>query len=484
VDVMTGNPEANFQGYRLLEPLGPVKGCDVFKAISAQGDEIVAIKIFPLEIGRNRSLLERLRSSIQSVSQIKHSSILPIQNFGVHAGRPYIVTPFMESGSLQNRIEFGALQAMNVEVLIGDLVSALEAAHAKGIVHGNLKPSNILFNEEGNVQLNGLAETALRRSKAYRLNTTQDDSFDYRAPEVKAGSDTTPLADQYSLGLIALQMLTSLPIEVASTALDMIRRQGQDQISSPSPFVLDLPKRMIAVLMQALSGDPSQRFPSVRVMFQAFVAALHNEEFRLETNPKPQPKAKSKIPTRRKRSRLVILAPVIALALLLVVAIPVLSSGSDGFLSNLVSIIGLNRDGNATEVIATEGDGRGGVDLGTAETAEKDTDVGGVSNKVPGISATPAVSESSDGAASDATNTQPPPAKTDPPDQPAGAPTSPDQPTETVTPTPTILVTETATSAVTATELPPTDPPASETPIDPARCNKKEGHKFYCTPTP
>jgi hypothetical protein len=211
---------------------------------------------------------------------------------------------------------------------------------------------------------------------------------------------------------------------------------------------------------------------------------LHNEEFRLETNPKPQPKAKSKIPTRRKRSRLVILAPVIALALLLVVAIPVLSSGSDGFLSNLVSIIGLNRDGNATEVIATEGDGRGGVDLGTAETAEKDTDVGGVSNKVPGISATPAVSESSDGAASDATNTQPPPAKTDPPDQPAGAPTSPDQPTETVTPTPTILVTETATSAVTATELPPTDPPASETPIDPARCNKKEGHKFYCTPTP
>jgi serine/threonine protein kinase len=484
VDVMTGNLNTNIQGYRLLEPLGPVRGCNVFKAISAQGDEIVAIKFYPLEISRNRVLMERLRSSIQFLSQLKHPNILPIKNFGVHTGRPYVVMPFMESGSLENRIEFGALQAMNVEVLIGDLASALEAAHSKGIVHGNLKPSHILFDEEGNVQLNGLAETALRRSKVYRLNASQDDSFDYRAPEVKAGSDVTPLADQYSLGLIALQMLTSLPIEVASTSLDMIRRQGRDQITSPSPFVLDLPKRMIAVLMQALSGDPSQRFPSVRVMYQALVAALHNEEFRLETEPKKQPKSKSEVPAHRKRSRLLVLAPVIVLALILVVAIPALSSGGDGFLNSLISLLGSNQDGNATEVMTTEGENIGGVDLGTAVTAVKDPDVDGVSIKVPGISATPTVSESSGGADIDPTNTQAPPAKTNPPDQPAEASSSTDQPTGTVTPTPTILEAETATPMPTATELAPTDPPASETPIDPARCNKKEGHKFYCTPTP
>jgi serine/threonine protein kinase len=481
---MTGNLNTNIQGYRLLEPLGPVKGCNVFKAVSEQGAEIAAIKFYPLEISRNRVLMDRLRSSIQFVSQLKHPNILPILNSGVHAGRPYVVMPFMESGSLQDRIEFGALQAMNAEVVIGDLASALEAVHSKGIVLGNLKPSYILFDEEGNIRLNGLAEAALRRSHAYRPNATQDDSFDYRAPEVKAGSDVTPLADQYSLGLIALQMLTNLHIEVASTALDMIRRQGRDQITRPSPFVLDLPKRMIAVLMQALSGDPSQRFPSVRVMYQAFVAALHNEEFRLETDPKPQSKPKSEIPKRRQRSRLVVLAPVIALVLLLVVAIPALSSGGDGLLSSLMSFFGLNQDGNATEVMTTDAESIGGVDLGTAETAVKDPDVDGVSIKVPGVSATPTVSESSGSTASDPTNTQPPPAKTNPPDQPAEAPSSPDEPTETVTPTPTILETETAIPTETATELAPTDPPAGEPTIDPARCNKKEGHKFYCTPTP
>jgi serine/threonine protein kinase len=483
VDVMTGNLNTNIQGYRLLEPIGPVKGCNVFKAMSARGDETVAIKFYPLEISRNRALMERLRSSIQSVSQLKDPNILPILNFNVHAGRPYVVMPFMESGSLQNRIDFGALQAMNAEVVIGGLTSALEAAHSKGIIHGNLKPSKILFDEEGNIQLDGLAESALRRSRAYRVNVSQDDSFDYRAPEVKAGGDVTPLADQYSLGLIALQMLTSLPIEVASTALDMIRRQGRDQITRPSPFVLDLPKRMIAVLMQALSGDPSQRFPTVRVMYQAFVAALHNEEFRLETDPKPHTKPESEVPAQRKRSRLVVLAPVIALALLLVVAIPALSSGGDGPLSGLMSLLGLNHDRNATEVITIDGESIGGVDLGTAVTDVKDP-VDGISIKEPGISATPTVSESSGGAASDPTNTPIPPAKTNSPDQPAEAPSSPDQGTETITPTPTVLETGTATPMVTTTEPAPTDPPAGEPTIHPPSCNPKKDHKFYCTPTP
>jgi serine/threonine protein kinase len=269
VDVMTGHLDANFQGYRLLEPLGPVTGCNVFKAVSARGDEVVAIKIFPLEISRNRPLLEKLRISFQSASRLDHPSILPIKNFSVHAGRPYVVMPFMETGSLEDRIECGVLQAMNAEAVIGGIASALELAHSKGLVHGNLMPSYILFDEDGKVQLNGLGETALRRSRAYRSNTTQDGSFDYRAPEVKAGGDITPLADQYSLGLIALQMMTNLPIEVAASSLEMIKNSDRDQITRTNPFVLDLSKRMMAVLLRALSGDPAKRFPSIQVMYQA-----------------------------------------------------------------------------------------------------------------------------------------------------------------------------------------------------------------------
>ncbi len=486
---MTGNLGTNFQGYRPVEPLGPVKGCNVFKAISTQGDEIVAIKIFPLEISRNRSLLERLRKSFQFVSQFHHPNILPIMSFSVQAGRPYIVMPFMESGSLQDRIDCGALAAINVEAVIGGLVSALEWAHSKGMVHGNLTPSYILFDEEGNVQLNGLGEVVLKRARAYRNRGVQDESFDYRAPEVKAGGEITPLSDQYSLTLIALQMLTNLPIDVALTTLDMFKSQGSDQISRPSPFTLDLPKRMIAVLLQALSGDPSQRFPSVRVMYQAFIAALHNEDFRLEPQTESKPKPKPEIPIKRKRSRLLVFAPILALVIILLVVIPALSSGGGGPLGGLIALLGLNKDGNVVEVIPTDGEIEGGISLGTESADGKSTSIGDVSIKGTGIAATAKVSEAASGTTDDPVNTPVPPAKTDPPKQSSATQSSSDPPpatfTATFTPTPTPTITETEAIDVTPTitEASPTDVP-SEAPINPNACKDDPNKKNYCTPVP
>jgi serine/threonine protein kinase len=481
---MTDNPNTSFQGYRLLEPLGPVRGCNVFKAVSAQGDEVVAIKIYPLQINRNRSLLEQMRSSFQAVAQLQHPCILPVKNFNVHAGYPYIVMPYMESGSLKDRIECGAMIALNVEVVIGDLASALELAHSKGLIHGNLNPSQILFDEDGSVKLNGLGEAVLIRMNTHQMNSAQELSFDYRAPEVKAGAQITPLSDQYSLGLIALEMLTNLPIEQAVEALDMIKRYGRDQITRPSPYVLDLPRRMIAVLMQALSGDPSQRFPSIGVMYQAFRAALHNEDFRLESEPEPQPKQKTVIPEKRQRSRLVILGPILALALCLVVAIPALSSGGEGPLKGLMSLLGLKQDGDVVEVTTMGVDSIGGIDLGTAVTDEKSAPIDGVVIKATGISITPTVLDASGGAANDPINTPVPPAKTYPPSQPGDTGNPPQVPTSTATPTLTIISTEITITTATATEFIPTITPVSGDPINPSACKDNPDHKLYCTPTP
>jgi serine/threonine protein kinase len=485
VDVMTGNIGTNIQGYRPVEPLGPVKGCNVFKAVSTQGDEIVAIKFYPVEISRNRPLLERLRKSFQFVAQLHHPNILPIKSSSVQAGRPYIVMPFMESGSLQDRIDCGALAAINVEAVISGLVSALEWTHSKGMVHGNLKPSSILFDEEGNVQLNGLGEVVLKRSLAYQNKPVQDGPLDYRAPEVKAGGEITPLSDQYSLALIALQMLTNLPIDVALTTLDMFKSQGSDQTSRPSPFTLNLPKRMIAVLLQALSGDPSQRFPSVRVMYQAFIAALHNEDFRLEPQPESKPKPKPEIPIKRKRSRLLVFAPILAVVIILLVAIPALSSGGDGPFSGLIALLGMNNEGNVAEVVPTDSEVVGGLSLGTESAGGKSTSIGDVSIKGTGIVATAKVSEAAGGTTDDPINTPVPPGKTDPPKQPAATQSSPEQPTATFTPTPTPTITETEAIDVTPTitEASPTDVP-SEAPINPNACKDDPNHPNYCTPTP
>lgn len=483
---MTDSVGSTFHGYHLIEPLGDVRGCNAFKATTAQGDEIVAIKIFPPEVSRSRPLLERLRKSFQSVDRLKHPRILPVISFSVHQGRPYIVMPYMDAGSLKERIEFGALVAMNVEVVIGDLVSALEAAHSKGLIHGNLKPSHVLFDEDGNVQLNGIGEAPLARVQTRQLNVPRYGSFDYRAPEVKAGGDITPQADQYSLGLIALQLLTRLPIEDALAALEFCQTHDVDLISRPSKLILDLPKRMIAVLSQALSKDPSKRFPSLREMYQSFVGALHNKEIQTESQMASVPDPKSVVVEKPRRNRLVILGPILALALCLIVAIPAFTSQGGGPLSGLISALGLKKDVDVVEVTTTDDEIVGGIDLGTEVQGEKDTSIDEYSIKPTDVSGTPEVSETSESTANDPPSTSPPPVKTDPPKQPSATQSSPEQPTATATPTSTATASETeaVTPNPTFTEPVPTDTPTSDGPINPNSCKKNPGHHLYCTPTP
>jgi len=485
--VMMDPFESTIEEYRILEPIGPVKGCNTFKAVSAQGDRFVAIKIFPHEISQNRVLMERLRISIQSVYQLNHPSILPILNFGIHVGRPYLVMPFMGWGSLQDRINCGALPTLDAEVVIRELVSALEFAHSKGLVHGNLKPSTILFNEEGTVQLNGLGEAPLTRARFHQPNNDPDGSFYYRAPEARASGEITPLADQYSLGLIVLQILTNLPIIEIMKILDFNKRQDSGDITKTTFNVLDLPKKMTAVLLRALSRDPSQRFPSIRVMHQAFVAALNNQDFQLEVESKSNPKVKSELPVKRQRTRWVVLVPILALVFSLVVAIPALSSGQNGLWDKLISILGRNVDGSTEEVVTTNGNNVGGITLPTGVASEKDFIDDDAAIKMTKNSASPTVMGGFGSTTNAPTNTPVPPDKTNLPNQPAGTPSSTDQPivTATLLQTETLIPTSTEDGEATLTPS-PTDTKILPNPTEQQACKKNAppGNRHACTPTP
>jgi hypothetical protein len=385
---------------------------------------------------------------------------------------------------LQDRIEFGFLAAIDVEDVIGNLASALEFVHSRGLVHGNLKPSNILFDEEGNVQLNGLGESVLRRFYGRQRKSSEEVSYEYQAPEVRAGGDITPMADQYSLGVIMLQMMTNLPIEVALSGLNMLKSHGSDRVSRTSPFVLDLPKRMIAVLLQALSGDPSQRFPSIRVMHQAFVAALRNQDFRLETELESSSKKKPPVPEKRKRSRLLVFAPMVALALLLVVVLPTLSFGSDGLLGDLMSFFGIGKEENALEVAMGMDESGGGIDLGEVTVVKSPVAVN-TSIHAIGIVATPTAIVLPGDVVVNPPDAQASPAKIDPRNMPTSTPSSPDQPTEadvnviteTATPTPTEELVFTPTFSPSETTIPPTPTPK-------CKFNAPPNNPNACPPTP
>ena len=129
---MTNIVGSNLQGYQVLEEIGSPANqgqagtnSQVFKAVDPNSDNLVAIKLFPTEVAQDRQLLLRLRDSQRAVTRMNHPNILPIISSGMSAGRPYIVMPYIATGSLLNRFESGAISVLDVEQVIVEVASVL-----------------------------------------------------------------------------------------------------------------------------------------------------------------------------------------------------------------------------------------------------------------------------------------------------------------------------------------------------------------------
>lgn len=467
----------NFNGYRLLEPVGAEDGCNVFKAVDPNGTETVAIRIFPKEIGQNRHLVERLRASFQSLSRLNHPAILPIKSISMHDGSPYIIMPFIEAGSLGDRIAFGAFAAINIKSVMKDVVSALEHIHAKGLVHGDLKPSNILFDENGDVLLGGIVEAPLANVIDHQLTEDDIGAVDFRAPEVKAGEKPTPLSDQYSLALITLQLLTHLPINEALHGLELQLENKRGYAARQNRNGVDLPPKVLSVLSRALAGNPMERFPSTKVMFQSFEAALWNEKPPAEQ--KPVLKNGESEERRLKPFLIVGLGLILALCLLLMG--PVLTSQGNDVVGNLISFIGMTKDDEIGEDHAMKDRTMEAVLVFTLFPDETSIGAEGGESQTPDDS--PTEENGGDDTGTPDPSTSPvSTSETDPP--PQNTATVPPAATPTPTLSPTQTQTDEPSPTPTLTPSPTQPPPTSDPTIDPDRCRRDPDSERYCTRTP
>lgn len=471
-------------GHRIIAELSPVldsgkagPNSHTYKAVGPDGETSVIIKLFPIEVSQNRQLLSQLHESMRAVYRLDHPNIPKIIGSGMHEGRPYVVTPYAAAGSVQDRIDRGVLAALDVERVIVETASALEYAHFHRILHGNLKPSNILMDDEGHVQVFDFGQASVL-GKLHSPNTPPYGGEDYRAPEVIQGPGMTPLSDQYSIGLIALVLLSSLPAAEALLALNARLQSGSNPRLQTKQPLIHLSQEVIEVLSRAISINPQQRFGSITELKRAFMTAFDDEEIpEIEPTSSPQ---QVHAPRRRKRRPLIALAAAIAIFLCFAITLPVLSSvwkGSDN---------GSPNGARVTPIVAETQDStipnQGEDDPSATNEGSSPHDPEG---SVPTIEAThdsasmpTATDKASSGNQPEATATLQPPE------------------TEAITPTETLQLTATQTMTSTATPTPtdtqspsathtqePTPTPPSIPTIDPSKCKDNPG-KNYCTPTP
>src|SRR6266540_4108382 len=204
--------------YEVMEQVGRGGMATVFKAYHHALERMVAIKVLPDFMAEDPEFRERFRREAIAIARLRH---------------PYIVTEFVQGGTFAQELGKPLPMARALEVL-GAVASALDYAHESGVLHRDVKPSNILMTKEGKSVLGdfGLARMMAANQRLTRLDMVVG-TPEYMSPEQCGGGETGPASDQYSLGVVAFEALAGHPPFHAETPAAVLLAQMRSPLPAP-----------------------------------------------------------------------------------------------------------------------------------------------------------------------------------------------------------------------------------------------------------
>ena len=263
--------------YQIIKPIGQGGMAIIYLAYQPSVKREVAIKVMASPLQENVSFIHRFAQEVEVIAQLQHPQIIPVYDFGEHGDLIYIVMAYMRGGTLVDRIE-GAPKGLRDEetIRLFDLIcKGLDYAHAKGVVHRDLKPNNILMDENNHPYIADFGLAKLTEGKIELTNTMMTGTAAYMAPEIAQSGKSTKRADIYSLGIILFEMLTGrLPFQ-GETPYKMLSAHINKPVPNIREFRSDLPHAVQAVIERALAKSPVQRFATAMELTSAFKLAMN-----------------------------------------------------------------------------------------------------------------------------------------------------------------------------------------------------------------
>lgn len=274
--------------YRILGQLGQGGMATVFKAYHAALDRYVAIKALHPAFMEEPNFLARFRREARVVANLEHPNIVPIYDFSEHAGRPYLVMKFIEGLTLKGRLKDGPLSRDEILAIVEAVGSALSYAHRHGVLHRDVKPSNVLLSPDGPIYL---ADFGLARIAESGESTLSNDMMmgtpQYISPEQAKGEGTLDEGtDIYSLGVVIYEMVVGHVPFSSDTPFSIVHDHIFTPLPTPSSQNPEVSEAVERVLLKALAKDRQDRYPNVDALVSGFTAAYRGEEIG-ETNLKP-----------------------------------------------------------------------------------------------------------------------------------------------------------------------------------------------------
>ncbi|MGV9670655.1 serine/threonine-protein kinase [Gordonia sp. NPDC003504] len=257
-------PDEEFAGYRVVRTLGSGRTGTMYEAEYLEDGSRVALHV--IEPDRGGPAPEQFIASMRTVSELSHPSIATISRFGVEGdlasgGVPWCATEFVDGPDLAHA---GGLSPAELSRVVGDVAAALDAAHAQGVLHRAVTPSNVIVTRGEDGAIARVVVTDFGVAGA----DSGPEALSFAAPELLQGGMPSPASDQYSLAVLVFACLTGrLPFEAPTSAGLMMA-----QLSAPVPSVGD--PAVDAVLARALAKDPRARFVSCGEFAGALKGAL------------------------------------------------------------------------------------------------------------------------------------------------------------------------------------------------------------------
>lgn len=268
--------------YQLLERLGQGGMSEVYLAYDDVHQRKLAIKVVA---STHSDYIERFRREAYAVSTLQHAHILPAYDYGEQPPWHYMVMPYIELGTLRDRLLQGPLTLEETGIILEQIANALQFAHDQGIVHRDIKPSNILLGDDNYVYL---ADFGLAKSLEGGSTITQTGNLlgtpEYMAPELAEGPATTS-SDLYALGILLYEMATGDVPFTGETPLAIYWKQIRDQPLPPTQINPAIPPAIEQVILRALEKDPQRRYQSANELAQAYIEALTFPDMVVEEPP-------------------------------------------------------------------------------------------------------------------------------------------------------------------------------------------------------
>jgi serine/threonine-protein kinase len=250
--------------YRLDAQIGAGGMSTVYRAFDVNLERRVAIKLLHREMSADSDQLERFRREARAVAQLSHPHIVGVIDAGEDEGRPYIVFEYVEGDTLKQRInEVGRLPVDESVAYAIEIARALGCAHDHGIVHRDVKPQNVLIDEEGSAKVTDFGIARSLKDDGLTADGRVLGTTDYVSPEQALGHDVNGQSDIYSLGIVLFEMLTGeVPFHgenQISVAMKHVREDLPDiQVRRP-----EVSATLAAVLDRMTDKDLAHRYSDV-----------------------------------------------------------------------------------------------------------------------------------------------------------------------------------------------------------------------------